>query len=454
MKTLRIIAAICLLSFILSNISYGQTDNKSTDKVKYNTWSVTASGGQMLFYGDLRQFDFYPLTKQNFKDWYPAYTQEISERRMGFGISVSKQLSTMFAVQGVLNKGKLSGVKIQSTKAYFETDFLYYGANLVVNFSNLFWPYTKNHKLSFYGLAGIGFTDFKAKQYKLSNDAVIHSEGYGEFGQDGKKTTETTVPVGLGLKYKLSKKFDFGIESSLANVNTDKLDAHVAHNTAKDKWGYTSLTLTYKIGKNEKSLEWVTPKEMESDELAPLFAKINKKIDSLGQKLNDLDARVTKAEKDIELLKNPPTEADDDADGVPNSKDLEPGTAKGNLVNFQGITIPKGTGTAFAKPQFSVFFEVNSSVISETQKEKVAAAAQMLKDDPSLKFDLVGHADKTGGAAYNDILSKARSQAVYDMLTKSFGIEAGRLTVEGKGYNDPLAVDILSVNRRVDFIKK
>lgn len=447
MKTLRLITAICLFSFILNSLSFGQTDN-STEKVKYNTWSVTLSGGSMLFYGDLRQFDYYPITKQNGKDWY-NFTQDISERKWGFGLTLNKQLSTMFALQGVLDMGKLAGVK-KKANAYFDASFTYYGVNLVVNFSNLFWPYTKNHKVSFYGITGLGFTDFKSIQYRLSDDDTISTYGYNGW----KKTTETTLPVGLGIKYKLTNNFDLGFETSLANVNTDKLDAHVAVNTAKDKWGYTALTITYKIGKNEKSLEWVTPKEMESDELAPIFAKINKKIDSLGQKLTDLDSRVTKAEKDIDLLKNPPIEADDDGDGVPNSKDLEPGTTKGNLVNFQGITIPKGTGTAVVKPQFSIYFEVNSSVIDETNKQKVAAAAKMLMDDPTLTFELVGHADKTGGAVYNEILSKKRSQSVYDMLTTSFGIAGSRLTVTGKGYNDPLASDILSVNRRVDFIIK
>lgn len=458
MKTLKLIAAICLFSFLLNSISYSQTDN-STDKVKYNTWSVTLSAGSMLAYCDLRQFDFYPVKTQNSKDWYSTMypnlsTDGLSEWDRGFGITLNKQFSSILGIQGMFQKGAVGGIRTK-VNAHFNASFLTYGINVKINFLPIFYPKLKAPKLAIYGITGIGFCDFKTHQNKISDNSLIFSYGYGEFGQENKKTTETVVPLGLGLKYKISKHFDLGVEATINNLNSDKLDARVVTGSAKDKYGYTALTLTYKIGKNDKSLEWVTPSDMESDDLAPIFAKINKRIDSLGQKLNDLDARVTKVEKDLTSHLNPPIESDDDGDGVPNSKDLEPGTPKGTLVNFQGITIPKATTTAStAQPIFSIFFDVNSSVITDANKEKVAAAAKMLKDDPNLKFDLVGHADKTGGAVYNDLLSKRRSQAVYDLLTKSFGIDGSRLAVDGKGFNEPLATDILSINRRVDFIKK
>jgi outer membrane protein OmpA-like peptidoglycan-associated protein len=179
---------------------------------------------------------------------------------------------------------------------------------------------------------------------------------------------------------------------------------------------------------------------------------LNIKIDSLQVQNKEAYSKIIQMQNYITALQNPPIELDADSDGVPNSKDLEPETPKGNLVNFQGITIPQVPAITITAPQFSVYFAVNSSVVDENNKEKVAAAAKMLKDNPTLKFDLVGHGDKTGGAVYEEILSKNRAQAVFDLLTKSFGIEASRLTVTGKGYDEPISTDILSVNRRVDFI--
>lgn len=450
MKTIKFIALTIAILMVLNTNSSAQN---TTEKVKYNTWSVTASAGSMLFYGDLRKFDFYPVKTQDSKDWYNI-TDGLSEWDRGFGIAVNKQLTSLIGVQGFLQKGAVGGIKPQSN-LHFNASFLTYGVNLKVNILPMFNTFLKEPKFAIYGLVGIGFCDFKTHENLISNNALVMSYGYGEFAQEDKKTTETVIPVGFGIKYKINKRFDIGLESTINNLNSDKLDAHVRSGTAKDKYGYTSLTLTYKIGKNEKSLEWVTAKDMEADELAPKFAAINKKIDSLGNKLNEIDNKVNAIQKDVADLKNPAKEADDDGDGVPNSKDLEPGTPKGNLVNFQGITIPKtGSATDLSQPQFSIFFAVNSTVIDAVNEEKIAAAAKMLKANPDLKFDITGHADKTGGQVYNQILSEKRAKVVYDKLVKSYGIDASRLSIVGKGITDPISSDILGVNRRVDFLIK
>lgn len=455
MKTHRFFALFIATIFLANTSLVKAQDQKDTNLVKakksvYNTWSATLSGGSMLFYGDLRQYDFYPVGKSD-------YPKDISERKLGFGLAVNKQLTPLFGVQGFLQSGELSGFR-RSVKAYFNTSFLAYGVNATLNISNLFNSSKENRKFKFYGFAGLGYVDFKAKQQRFITDATIHSEGYGEFGQEDKKTTELVIPVGLGVKYMINKRFDIGLESSLNNVNSDKLDARAVKNTARDKYGYTCLTLTYKIGKNEKSLEWVSDKEMEADELTPKFDSTKKMLDSLAGKLSELENKVNALQKDVNDLKNPPVEADDDTDGVPNSKDLEPETAQGSLVNFQGITIPKSSAGVGAASQLqllnSIYFPVNSSYIDAANEEKVADAAKLLKDNPNLKLEIVGHADKTGGQKYNQILSEKRAKAVRDKLVKSYNVNESRLTVTGKGINDPISNDVLGVNRRVDFIVK
>jgi OOP family OmpA-OmpF porin len=476
MKKLKTFTIICLLGVALNATSYAQTDN-GTGKVKYNTWSVTLSGGSMLFYGDLKQFDFYPISAENGKEWY-GFTKDISERKMGFGLAVTKQISPIFGVQGELQKGKLGGVKT-SVDAYFIADVLKYGINFTVNFTNMFFPNCKNHFISFYGIAGMGYLNFKTVAKTISTDAEIMSYGYGNYGQDNEKTTELAIPLGLGLKYKLSPKFDLGIECTLNNINTDKLDAYVRANTAKDKYSYTAITLTYKIGKNEKSLEWVTPKEMDSDNLIPLFTTINKKVDSLGGKLNEvtnkvnnIEGRVTHLEKDVADLKNPPKEADDDNDGVPNSKDLEPNTPKGNLVNFQGITIPKCVNTTTnttviekteATYKFEVgekivlnniFFDFNKATLRPESYTELNRLVKQLKDMPTVKIEISGHTDNIGSAAYNKTLSESRAKSVVNYLLQN-GIDKSRLTYVGYGFDQPIASNSTDEgrqkNRRTEF---
>ncbi|HQH19089.1 MAG TPA: DUF6089 family protein [Bacteroidales bacterium] len=465
MKTIRLTLTVCLLMLAFTVYTFGQ-ENK-TEKEKYNTWSVSLSGGSMLFYGDLRQFEIFPVTKQSSEDWY-GITNGLSEYGGGIGITLNKQFSPVFSVQGMLEKGTLAGFKAKSN-AHFNTDFFSYGINVRINFIPLFNPNAKSPKFSIYGITGLGLCNFKTMQTKISNGELIHSYGYGDHGQEKRNTEERYIPVGAGIKYKINNKFDIGLESTLKYVNTDKLDGRVKENSAKDMYGYTALTVTYQIGKNIKSKEWTTPKEESADDIMPILTNMNKKIDSLGNKLKDADSKVSTLQNDVKSLKNPATEADDDGDGVPNNKDLEPNTPKGNLINFQGITIPKvtpatsttspattssATDIATEKPLFSIYFRVNSDAIDANNKEKIAAAAVILKQDPSLKMELIGHADKTGGKAYNELLSKKRAQAVYDLLVNKYGIDGTRLIVKGVGINDPVSNDVLSFNRRVDFIVK
>lgn len=52
-------------------------------------------------------------------------------------------------------------------------------------------------------------------------------------------------------------------------------------------------------------------------------------------------------------------------------------------------------------------------------------------------YKIVGHASRIGGIEQNDKLSQMRARSVADYL-KQRGFEAGRLEVEGHGFNDPL----------------
>ena len=60
--------------------------------------------------------------------------------------------------------------------------------------------------------------------------------------------------------------------------------------------------------------------------------------------------------------------------------------------------------------------------------------AEYLKANPELSVAIVGYADKnTGTAAYNKTLSEKRAQAVFNALTKNYGINPDRLSVSGEG---------------------
>ncbi|MCM1449448.1 MAG: OmpA family protein [Clostridiales bacterium] len=82
----------------------------------------------------------------------------------------------------------------------------------------------------------------------------------------------------------------------------------------------------------------------------------------------------------------------------------------------------------------TVRFSINSSTITDEEMVNVFNLAEYLKANPDVNVVLQGYADKgTGTAEYNMSLSKRRAQAVYDALTKNYGIKGNRLSINAEG---------------------
>ena len=106
-----------------------------------------------------------------------------------------------------------------------------------------------------------------------------------------------------------------------------------------------------------------------------------------------------------------------------------------------------------ASPMMStVRFTINSAKISDEEMVNVYNTAQYLKANPSVDVLIRGYADKdTGTAEYNKTLSQKRAQAVYDALTKTYGIDKNRLTIEAEG-SATQPYDVNNWNRIVIFV--
>ncbi len=82
----------------------------------------------------------------------------------------------------------------------------------------------------------------------------------------------------------------------------------------------------------------------------------------------------------------------------------------------------------------TVRFTLNSDRITDEEMVNIYNTAEWMKAHPDANVTIKGYADKdTGTSAYNMELSKRRAQAVYDALTKAYGISADRLTVDSFG---------------------
>ena len=67
-------------------------------------------------------------------------------------------------------------------------------------------------------------------------------------------TTELVIPIGFRFDYKINKSLSVNLDASIRNVNTDKLDAYVDYHSAKDKYEYIAIGLTYKFDLVKRSI--------------------------------------------------------------------------------------------------------------------------------------------------------------------------------------------------------
>ncbi len=481
------------LSIIVIIALFGSVALAQVPKKKNNKFSIGLNLGATQFMGDIQRNPDGNVQQGNWatKDW-----------KFGFGGNVGYQFSNVFGLNVTLLSCKLAGQKSYGVDngstnnwAYFKADVLDYSLNVVCHFMNLIYrDKTKPRRFSPYISVGYGYTSFRTIKRRMGTDEVIGTWGYKDWTSLEKKerTTETIIPVAFGIKMRLSKHFDLGIEQSLRAAFTEKLDATFGSTQRFDKYGYLSLGITYKIGKNENSNEWVNPfealnknmddmqsnidglaKDADGDGVSDLFDKepntpAGVAVDGSGRSL-DVDTDGVPDHMDTDPFSNKGAKVDEngkeldtDRDGVADSQDIEPNTKPGALVNFQGKTIELTANNSTSSSSTTgmllpaVYFKVNSSVINYwSSYDALATVAKALKANPSLKLKVVGNCDKTATEQFNNDLAQKRADAVVKHLVDTYKIDAGRLSAVSKGENETLVPTAdgveNNVNRRVDF---
>ena len=105
---------------------------------------------------------------------------------------------------------------------------------------------------------------------------------------------------------------------------------------------------------------------------------------------------------------------------------------------------------------YGIQFDVNSDKLKPESYSTLKVLSDILKENPAIRIQVVGHTDSDGDDASNLDLSKRRALSVKNELVTNFTIEAARLETDGKGETQPLAENSSAVNkaknRRVEFI--
>ena len=400
-----------------------------------------------------------------------------------YGINLRKQLSHVFGLQGDLQMGKVLGYNkgvstvgsnggsspIVSVNA-FETK-VGYDASLsgVFNFATVDFLNRVN-SVNFYGTVGYGILAYAPKGYKsyANNQVVYDFEGKAGENRDKKYVKNAYIPVGLGVKFKLSDKVALDLGYSMKFVDADNFDGiyRIDNYPSNDKFSYTHAGLEFSLGSKSKAdINWVNPIAVMYDEL---------KDPTLRQEVEALKGRVTNVEQSVQDLKK-----DSDGDGVADHLDKCPNTPAGATVDGSGCELDtdgdgipnwkddcpaeKGTAelngcpampTATMNGISNIQFEYNSSVLRTSSYVTLDNVSATLRASNAVTLQLDGHASEEGTTSYNQQLSVDRANAVKTYLVNS-GVDAKRVMTTGYGETRPIASNATEegrvVNRRVEF---
>ncbi len=102
----------------------------------------------------------------------------------------------------------------------------------------------------------------------------------------------------------------------------------------------------------------------------------------------------------------------------------------------------------------NIFFDIDRYELLPKSKSDLDNLVEFLTMNNTVRVEIGGHTDNTGGEAHNQTLSENRAKAVQDYLLHA-GITASRLTYKGYGQSQPVASNETDegrqLNRRTDF---
>jgi outer membrane protein OmpA-like peptidoglycan-associated protein len=160
-------------------------------------------------------------------------------------------------------------------------------------------------------------------------------------------------------------------------------------------------------------------------------SEVNKKVDAVSSEVEKTQQRVQQNEVRIDSVDKSAQSGISEAKGsaqaaMSKAQDAEK-AAKGKLIYTVTLSNDK------------VRFPVNKAEISDEAKAMIdEAVAPLVQANRGVYFEIEGHTDSTGEAAYNMKLGEERAMAVRDYIAKKHGIALSRLNVISYGEEKPV----------------
>ncbi len=271
MKTLK-----CISVFILAIIlQAGHLPVEAAES--YNKFSFGFHGGTLTGFTDVKKHGLLPSS---------------DEVTFGGGLMLNYHMSPVLTLQGSFFYGDLMGI-YPPDNLEFQSELMEGTFRARTSINTLLVPHSRlNQYVNLYAFVGAGVVAYRSR---LWDGGVLQQPMYGyEFDPNWvlDKTSpeiELAVPFGMGVNVKLSDRIDLGIETGFRYTSSDRLDARVVPGSRADMYNYTSVGLTFRLGRNTNSKDWASPaRTMYPGDI---------------DRLDRLSERVERAERDVTTVK-------------------------------------------------------------------------------------------------------------------------------------------------------
>lgn len=355
----------------------------------WSNWSLGANGGMTL-----------NLDRAGDEEIQPSW---------GFGLFVSKELNHVWDLR---LQGNLHNVKNGMGKS----------ASMTVGFTfsiiDAIKGYNPERAWKFYllGSAGMG----------IDKSGVI-VEDYGQ--------VYYLAGAGLGLSYRFAERWTAALEANAYFPG----DLGSPFDGFKGYYAYTSLGLAYNFGVTATDKARIAQEAMLTQE----------NFDALTQERDQAKNELEVSKKSERALQEKVAALEK---AQVNNERLAKSEEELAKLRAQIDQIKKEQLTFYALP-LSILYSVDEYRVPATEMKKMKAIARVMNDNPDYKFTIVGFADYTGSADYNQKLSEKRAEEAKKVLVKKYGIAEDRLIIAGKGQGDSFGDVKLPINRRVSFYR-
>ena len=241
--------------------------------VVFDGASIAVSAGLNYYMGDIAAYKLFPRPKQ-FGDHFTG----------GFKASIARDIKWGLGAQLNYQRGSLIGTRKtgkNSSTVSFENQ--YFDMSFQVRYLLNKAMFKKNEYNRFYIYSSIGFGSmwYRSRLYDTETLNTKDFEGWIEVENTKGLAQKTlsdkvprartwTIPYGVTINYRYNYKIDIHLDITQTSTFTDRLDAFDRSWTAKDKYNYIGLGLTYNFNRTKddapKKKEKVNKNDTETSE--------------------------------------------------------------------------------------------------------------------------------------------------------------------------------------------